>query len=347
MRIKTILFNAVSIACFVILLFNKSASASDLSDKKNSAMGQTQQDIFGEIYNESRFLPGKLLFYCDLYEGYDNNVNLDSFRKKDMFSEVDVELGYKQPLTTEINGTLDYSLNSTNYHHVTDASFYDNSLSLNFDSDIFDERANIALNNKVEYNYYSKDELSTYTSYNPQLALKHNINESVFQKLCYDFELREYTGTRATDGTGSKRDTGRSDISNGVSYEIGATFLKDIFIKVKNEYLVNDSNDQFMDYYDYWAYRVAVTGVMPLLTKRLYGLVSIGYQRTDYNSRQLVQDNTKTEKDNLYLASSSVIFDITKRLSVSLNYTYRQNESNEPSQKYSGSIMSAGFHYAF
>lgn len=288
-----------------------------------------------------------LLFYCDLYEGYDNNVNLDSSRKGDLFSEIDLELGYVLPFAKKFNGTIDYYLGSVVYHDMTDATFYDNNLSLGLDSDIVEDKLNLALDNIFEYNYYPNEEASTYISYSPQLSLRHNFNEAIFHVLSYDFAVTEYSDRKAVDGAGVKKESARQDIRNGITYELGGLAIKDIFFKVRNQYYVNDSNDQFMDYYDYWSYRFNVTAILPLFKDRLCALVGAGYQRFDYDTRQLVNDKDKTEKDDLYSMSASILFDLTKRFSMSLNYTYRQNESNEPSEEYSGSIFSAGLHYAF
>ncbi|MFH1848012.1 MAG: hypothetical protein ABH825_02195, partial [Candidatus Omnitrophota bacterium] len=118
-------------------------------------------------------------------------------------------------------------------------------------------------------------------------------------------------------------------------------------LKLKNQYFQNDSNDQYLDYYDYSAYRVDATVVMPLVFKQLYGLVNLGYQYRDYDDRTTVDDSTKTQKDDLYSIVAAVIYDLNDAFSVSLNYTYNQNESNESYEEYSGSTLSLGAHYAF
>ena len=349
MKIHNSLRHFAFIPVLAILLFlNSDLNAAGDAGRKELAQTQRQEDMeFGKAYGESRFLPGEMLFYCDLYEGYDNNVNLDSSREKDIFTEADMELGYSQPVALDLNATLDYYLNSVTYHNITDASFYANNFSLDLDSDIFDGMANVAFNNRIVYNYFPREELSTYIAYDPQICIKHNFNESLFQRVVYDLGIRGYIDSKAADGANERRDTDRMDISNSVSYELGGLFLGGFFVKIKNQYIKNDSNDQFMDYYDYWAYRAAVTAMIPILTQRLHGLLSAGYQRTNYDSRQLVDDDTRKERDNLYNISSSLVFDMTKNISVSVNYAYRQNGSNEPSQKYSGSTISAGLHYAF
>jgi len=291
--------------------------------------------------------PGKFLFYADAYEGYDNNVNLDSQRKKDVYTEVDAQLGYKYPFNSLFGATLNYYLNSLNYYEVTDATFYDNNLSLALDTNLFDEKAKLTWGNSAGYIYYPHEERSTYFSYDSQISLKHSLTKTFSHKLAYDFIFRDFPDRKAGNGAGAAKGSDRMDIRNSLTYELSGLLVRDIFMRLNNQYYVNDSNDQFMDYYDYSSYRTSLTAIMPLFTKRLYGLVTIGYQRRVYNSRQLVNDKSETEKDNTYEGGSSLIFDITKKISMSLNYLYRQNESNEPSQKYSGSMVSAGFHYAF
>lgn len=300
-----------------------------------------------EAIEKTKAPPGKLLFYADIYEGYDNNVNLDSSRRGDIFTEADAQLGYKCHLTENVGAAINYYLNSVTYHKITDASFYDNSIALNLDRDLFGKTVNIFWTNTGEDNYYPNESGSGYMSYNSRMGIRNNINERFYHRLYYDFMYRDFPDRKSRDGDRVPRDSDLNDLRNGITYELCGLVYKDIYIKIKNQYYVNDSNEQFIDYYDYWAYRASVTAIMPLLTKRLYGLVGAGYQRTVYDSRQLVNDNTRTQKDNLYSAYSSIIFDVTKKTSISLNYIYRQNSSSEPSEKYSGSIISAGFHYAF
>ncbi|MBI4335343.1 MAG: hypothetical protein HY589_01665 [Candidatus Omnitrophica bacterium] len=288
----------------------------------------------------------RFIFYSDIYEGYDNNVNLDSSRAGDIFTETDTELGYARSLTDSVNATLDYYLTTQNYHDITDATFYYNNLSLGLDMDMLGQKAGASFVNNVEYNYYPNEEASTYVSYAPEISVKHNFNSKAYQKLSYEFMIREYTDKKAQGASGVNKDSDRRDIRSTLAHELTGMFFRDFFIKVKNEYFVNDSNDQNTDYYDYWSYRVSASVIMPVIGK-LYGLAGAGYQRRDYSTRPLVNDRTKTEKDDSYDIFSSLIYDITAKTSLSLNYVYKQSESNEPSQEYSGSTLFAGLHYAF
>jgi len=338
MKIIQILFTAI-ICLFAVFTANAA--------EKEPSSAQTQGLEVKQAIEKPRLLPGKLLFYADAYEGYDNNVNLDSQRKEDAYTEIDIQMGYKYPFNSVFGATLNYYLNSLNYYDVTDATYYDNNLALDLDTNLFDKKAKLTWENAAGYIYYPHESTSTFFSYDSQLGLKHSLTKTFSHKLSYDFIFREYPDRKAGDGRGAARETNRKDIRNSIAYELSGLLVRDIFVRFNNQYYVNDSNDQYMDYYDYWSYRATLTAMMPLLTKRLYGLVTLGYQRRDYGSRQLVDDASKTERDNTYEGGSSLIFDITKKFSMSLNYLYRQNESNEPSEKYSGSMISAGLHYAF
>lgn len=334
--------------CIVIslLLIAFTANAAE-TDKEEVKRQQITEAELQEFFKPTKFLPGEILFYCDLYEGYDNNVNLDSSRDGDFYTELALEVGYKQPLRNGFDATLDYYLSAINYQEITDGSFYDNSLSIELEKDLLDALLKLGIGNNFEYIHYPKEENSIFYAAEPEIFIQHNISKSIYQKLIYNFMFREYTDRKALDGLARDKDSDRRDTRNSLTHEARAIIFEKYILQLRNQYFVNDSNDQYMDYYDYSSYRIDGTLILPLFFERLYGLISGGYQLRDYKTRQLVNNVSQTQEDDFYNTIASVIYDLNDTFSISLNYKYSQNESNEPSEEYSGSIFSLGLHYAF
>ena len=124
------------------------------------------------------------------------------------------------------------------------------------------------------------------------------------------------------------------------------THFGKLFVKVKNRYYFNESNDEYMDYYDYQAERVNLYTAYPL-TEKLSVLLSGGYQYKDFKSRTITTDADKKEHDHLMTLGSGINYKILPSFYISANYTYRQNYSNDPMQEYSGSVSTAGINYFF
>ena len=143
----------------------------------------------------------------------------------------------------------------------------------------------------------------------------------------------------------SQGDDERVNSRNIISHNIGANF-DNFSARLTNEFYINNSNYDYQDYYDYWAYRVRPS-IMYFFSDQLYANVSFTYKRTDYNDRRNSQDSNDTVYDNTYIVNTSVYFDLTEEFTMGITYSYRENRSNDPLQKYSGSTVSAGVYYTY
>jgi len=320
------------------------------TEKEEVKRQQLTETEVQEFFEPPVLPPGEILFYCDLYQGYDNNVNLDSSRDGDFFTELALEAGYKHSFKNGFDATFDYYLSAITYYEVTDGSFYDNNVSVQLEKELFDAPFGFGAGNNFEYIYYPKEEGSIFYANESEVFIQHNIAEGIYQRLIYKFMFREYTDRKARDWANVAKGADRRDLRNSIIHEVRAIIFDKYVLKMRNQYFINDSNDQYMDYYDYSSYRIDTTFILPIFPfffENFYGLISLGYQLRDYDSRQLVNDASKTQEDDFYNAIGSLIYDLNKSFSISLNYVYCQNESNEPSEEYSGSTISLGLHYAF
>ncbi|MFH1790887.1 MAG: hypothetical protein ABH885_02750, partial [Candidatus Omnitrophota bacterium] len=191
-------------------------------EKKEAKGQQAQEHELQELLKPQKILPGELILYCDLYEGYDNNVYLNSSRKGDLYSEAALELGYRKPFANGLDATLSYYLSAINYNEMTDFSFYDNNLKLEVDRDIFDSLFKLGVSNNVEYIYYPKDEDSIFYALNSEVFIQHNFTNDIYHRLIYSFMAREYDSRKAEDGSGVDKSAERRDLRNGVAHELRA-----------------------------------------------------------------------------------------------------------------------------
>jgi hypothetical protein len=168
---------------------------------------------------------------------------------------------------------------------------------------------------------------------------------ALYHSLKYDLSYKTYKHrhTRITAATESEEK--RADLRNTVEYEVGKTFTKDL-LKIAFQYYFNNSNDGYIDFYDYNSYRIS-SSLTHLFNEKFFGYLSYAWQFRDYKSRTLVLDPTVEERDKTNLLTSALYYNVTKAFAIGLSYTYRCNTSNEPSQKYSGSLVSLTSYYRF
>ena len=289
---------------------------------------------------------GKTLFNVDFYNGWDNNVNLDSEeseKKEDFFSQFDMELGYEYPLNELYKAKVDYYLNSRSYYRINEACFYDNNLEFELIrklTDIF----TASISHRFESLYHPNDD-SDYFGNDSKISIRHDIKEWIYQKLSYDYMSKYFYEQKTWDKSEANVDFNRKDLRSCLTHELGI-WTGGALIKLKNTYYRNDSNDEYMDYYDYSSYRVSLAISARVISEKFLGMIGGGYQIKEYDERLLI-DSDSTQRDSSYDVSASLYYDINKTTSLSLNCIYFENKSNEPSEEYWNTTMSVGIHYAF
>jgi hypothetical protein len=147
-------------------------------------------------------------------------------------------------------------------------------------------------------------------------------------------------------GNGNLDSPLRTDTRNVLRYELGMYIGDLIKLKGISEYYINESNFQFLDYYDYTSYKIGGS-LIAALAPKLYGTTSFYYLRRRYDSRTLSDNNQSTQRDNLYMVTGSLIYDITKNLSAFVSYSHSENHTNEPLEQYVDTLYSGGVTYYF
>jgi len=340
--IKKIFVPVLGFTILILIAINAIAQGEEeIETRYPSAAGEFTE----EIRTPGTLKMGKWDIDYDFstFQGYDNNASLDSSKQHDTFTQNTFGLGaeYKLSDSSKIKCRLDET--DITYWEYTDASLLDAAAAIGLEGNPND---NLILYAGYEFDilYYLKNERSNYLGHRGEISLKHLISDVFYQKIGYDYLFKEYSERQARDAAGT-RTKDREDSRHTIKYEIGAYPTDKILLKAKSFYFYNDSNDQYLDYYDYNAYKAALS-VIYLITEKFYAYANGGYEFRDYKNRNVLNKN-KDQEDDIWTASCALFYDLTESVSLGANYSYRENSSNDGSQEYAGSIVSAGVYYAF
>lgn len=307
-------------------------------------LGKSEEKAYKkvEMVRERKRYTTKL--FVSAMQGYDNNVFLDPRRKEDTFSEAIVDASIFYPLTGRWGLFGGLSAHDITYWEATDANLVDTDVKLGVEGKLFWNITATLLNDIEMVEYISNDD-GTYLGDKVDLALKQRLPHNLFHAFGYEYFYKNYSDRKARNGWGGLSSKDRIDHRNTIDYEIGSYF-KNMMIKLKAEYFMNKSNDAFMNYYDYDSFRYGPS-LIYLVTDKLSAYMSYTKQIKRYDDRTIPGDTTRHEKDHGYVSSASLFYEVRKNMTLGLSYTYRQQHSNYPAQKYSGSITSLGLYCRF
>ncbi len=282
--------------------------------------------------------------FLDIQQGYDNNVDLDSKRHKDGFlqSSASVDISYKEIDKIKLKAGTD--IFSIAYYNRNINNLFNLSPYIGFDWTIL---PGLVSRNRLTYDYFSypNDKESTYNGLNMSTFLRHFVLDNFYQEIGFETIMRWYPDRKIYTSSGWPDSKDRADDRYRIKYNIGY-YSERFFLRVSNEMRRADSNDMYQDYYDYWMYRLRPS-LMYFFTEKLYTDISFLYKYTKYDDRRSTESNEVREKDHTYMLSAALYYDINRNLTLGFTYSYTENRSNDPFQKYSGSVVSGGIYYNF
>ncbi|MGB2630877.1 MAG: hypothetical protein WBD17_06610, partial [Candidatus Omnitrophota bacterium] len=201
--------------------------------------------------------------------------------------------------------------------------------------------------NKTTFDYYSypNEKESTFLGWEVHTSLRHFILEWLYHEPQYEYIRRWYPDWKVSKNTGQIDNANRLDDRHKFKYTFGMYFPT-FMIKCSNEVYYNDSNDMFQDYYDYWVYRVRPS-IMYFLTDNLYTDVSFVYRHYWYDDRRSTEKSWELVRDNTFIATLALYYDVTKNITLEATYSYTENTSNDPFNKFTDSIVSGGIYFSF
>ncbi len=348
MNIKSLKNNLIVLIFVVIFAVLSSVTVQALEEELVEEK-YASDTLSSQMEDRSNLIPTThedydIYFSFDAQQGYDNNVELDSNRYKDGFFQgsANLEIGYKK--IDKLNLKTGIDLFDVTYYKYNRNNLVDIYPYISSDIEVSE---NWIWKNQIGIDFfnYPNDKESSFTGTELSTALRNYLSETLYHEAEFEYFLRWYPDNKVTLHDARIGNDDREDARYKVSYVIGKHFEK-FSVKLYNEGYFNESNTDFEDYYDYWIYRIKPS-IMYFFTDKLYTNLSFTYKYTDYKDRRSSEDSEKHVRDNTYIVSSSFFYDITKEFSVGITYTYSENASDDPLQKYSGSVVSGGIYYSF
>ena len=298
---------------------------------------------------EIRKLPPKESSYklsnrAALFFGYDSNANLSSIRKGDLFEEFLYSVDFTKPFLGDMKATFDYDLDVLNYNEKTDVSNILNHIRLGLHKDFLICSSGFGYD--VGMLYYPNNEDGNFIFHRGFFYLKKDISNKTYHKLEFQYGLKDYRDERALAHTiNTYKDDDRFDKRSSAEYSVASLIFPELLIRWRAKFSLNDSNAQFLDFYDYKSYKTSLSLYYKLL-ERVSLQSTFTYIRKKYDERTVVQGAYR-QRDNLYSATVGAVYKLDEINSLSLHYTYRENFSNDFFGDYSESIISFGWRCSF
>lgn len=277
--------------------------------------------------------------------GYDANVNLNRYDKDgSIFTENTLGLYGTYPVSEIFTLRGNYDISLVKYFKFSDPDLLNNILGLGLDAEIA-EGFLWSVDYKADFVDFPRDKFSKYTMNELEAALTQDITDWLYQRISYQFSHRYYPEWDTKNSQGNDMTRKREDYRNGLAHEFGVYLGDRTFIKSENMAYYNDSNELFLDFYDYRAFKTKAS-IAHLITDKFYESVSFAYQYKAYDKRG-ISDSHIDQRDHLFICGVSVFYDVTPSVAIGTSVDFRKNYSNENDQAYEDCIMSSGVYCAF
>ena len=300
------------------------------------------QNLEEKNINLFRFksFPYKFKTKTEFFSGYDSNVKLDSKRKGDIFEEFYLSFNINTPRYKNLYFTFNYNLDILNYNEFTDASSILNNLNFSFNKKLFDfvifcgyDFSNI---------YYPDNEDYDFLFHKIFFSLRHNIKKDLYQQFVFSRGYKYYINKRNFDNLYKSLDEKRNDDRYTFSY-ILAKNIKNLSLKLKNRYSINDSNVVYLDFYDY----KSVSPSFELDYKLQKFLFSLKFKYTIKNYKRSIVSLDCKEKSKLFNFIYAIDYNMNDKNSIIFEYNYNRNSSNEKLNRYFENIFKLGLRHIF
>ena len=286
-----------------------------------------------------------LYWYANIKQGFDNNVYLDPSRRKDAFvqSSIGEYMTYYHNEDQRVN--FDSNITSLLYYNQNNNNLLDIYLNPWVEQDFFNNIFTLEGGYVFDWVCFPNSPDGTYLDNGFSVYLRNNVTPDFYHKIGGKIDIKSFIHDRTYNASKVKTNTKRFDVLYTGEYQ-AAWYLWDI-IKLKQRVQVfqNESNYKYQDYYDYWGYNLKTTGIF-YFTKKCYSIMNFSYTKKNYYKRT-VPSSTSNQRDRLYVASFLLAYDITPSFTISADYSYRENVTNQPVDKYSGSVYTISLSYVF
>jgi hypothetical protein len=277
--------------------------------------------------------------------GYDNNVNLDGARKGDMFEEFLYTLRFKKPLGEGFRFNFRYVLDYLNYNEFVDVTNLLNRFVFELDKKI--SFLNTGVGYDTSYIYYPNYQAGDFFFHKGFFFVGADLTKRLYHQIKATYGLKDYLNAKTLGDTSGSRldDKERLDRRRAIEYYIKYYISKKLTLRFRASYSTNDSNARYIDYYDYKAHRFSA-GLDYKINPDTYLFLDYSNRIKEYKSRT-VTSGSYEQSDILHTANAGVIYFLNRDNSLSLNYTYRENSSNDRLSEYAESVIACGWQHYF
>jgi hypothetical protein len=340
-------------AALSALIFFCAVVRADVATVQDQEAKQKYTAATTQVPARAKKAPKKDVLITDLSagvtHGVDSNPLLDSTHKADNYTEETLDMHYMYGLPDSKWGpsSLRFGFNvmNVNYWNQTDVNIFDGIGDANLDVQVC-KNLTMTSGYAFEYMWYPHASTGNFIGNEANFFFRHKITDWLYQRAGYRFLYRNYFDRKIMLSNGNQGSQLRRDERNVLRHEMGA-YVGDIAkLKCINEYYWNESNFQYLDYYDYTQYRIGGS-LITILMPKVFGTASFYYTRRRYDHRTLSDNDQSTQRDNLYTVTGSIIYDITKNFSIFASYSHSENHTNEPLEQYVDTLYTFGANYLF
>jgi len=314
------------------------------ADVGEADVGPRNKKIYLEP-EKSALERGKFKFLTAVTAGYDNNTFLNTRRDGDPYMQEFVRGAWTSDTSKKTVTNLEAEFMNLMYAGESALDLVRGGLRAGVDRSL-SKQMSVSFGYNLDIVEYINAGEDDYYENSLSSKLSQKFGKKMFQSFMYSPSYRNYTRryTNTVEGAaGSEKK--RADLRHTLEYEIGKYFTKDM-VKLNLQYFNNNSNDPYLNYYDYDSYRIGGS-LTHLFNDKVSGYLGLWNQYRFFRTRTLISDAGSKEEDTTFLLTSSIFYTVNKSLAFGLSYTYRQNYSNEPIERYSGSLISASTYYKF
>ena len=278
--------------------------------------------------------------------GYDTNVHLEHYdHASSFFFQNALGANSSSQLFPLCTLRLSYDITSIKYFRFSEPDLLDNILGAGLDTQVTDNLM-LSLDYTLDFVDFPHDKASEYTMNELSVGFKHDITDSLYHKIAYTYSHKDYTKWKTRNDNGTVFVGDREDRRNTLQHTLGWYMSDRTYLQAENTLYSNNSNDMFLDFYDFRAFKTKGT-LLHLITDSLYTLANVGYQYRAFRNRVVSDRDRGDQRDKLLMLGTSLFYDLKPGLSVGLNLDYSKNFSNEGDERYQDFIVSSGLYWNY
>jgi len=283
-------------------------------------------------------------FSLTIKESYSDNAYSSAKRKGDLYDTVSGNMQFKYKLNKAFGARLSLNSSRSNYHEFTDYSYMNNAINGYIEYYPL-ETLRIQQGYNLGFLTYLKNENSSYFSEGPFMKLRKYITPRSYLGCDYSFKVYDYDKKKIRDGEKRTLAFTREEHRHRVAGEFGQLYGK-IFFRVQGTYTYNDSNDGYMDYYDYHSNKISSLVKYPFSEKADL-LLDASFRRKCWKTRKVKNSDHRKQRDNLIILGSNISYHLTHFTDIKIGYKHTQNYSNNQSSRYSRGTSSVQLRASF